>query len=356
MHVVAPRYADEDDTSQISRFDGRQVLRSPEDRLAKWHDIKRVVFDLAPDYDLIHIQTPFAAHYAGVKAARTFNKPVITTYHTLFEEYLPRYIRFLPEATLRAMARSFSRRQCNAVDAVVVPSTAMRQKLLDYGVHAPMHVLPTGIPLDRFSHTTAGDFRARHGIANNRPVALFVGRIAKEKNIEFLLESLQQALTQQPDLLLVFAGDGPAMNDLKAQVKSLGLTDSVKLLGYVDRTTELAQCYAAADIFVFASMTETQGLVLLEAMAAGLPVVALAEMGTRDILQAQQGCITPAAVVTQFSDAMLKVLKDERFRQQLSKLAQQYALQWSEQSMAERMAALYSGLVSEQSLQAAIVV
>ncbi len=107
----------------------------------------QAVLEAARDCDLIHIQTPFVAHYAGLKAARTLGLPVIATYHTLFEEYLQHYARFCPSGWLRGQARRFSRRQCNELDAVVVPSTAMRQRLESYGVTTPMNVLPTGIPI-----------------------------------------------------------------------------------------------------------------------------------------------------------------------------------------------------------------
>ena len=109
------------------------------------------VLAAAQDCDLIHIQTPFIAHYAGLKAARKLGLPVVATYHTLFEEYLQHYAPLIPSSWLRGQARAFSRRQCNALDGIVVPSTAMRERLTSYGVKTPLHVLPTGIPLERFS-------------------------------------------------------------------------------------------------------------------------------------------------------------------------------------------------------------
>ena len=160
----------------------------------------------------------------------------------------------------------------------------MARRLTEYGVSRPLHVLPTGIPLACFSAGQRARFRQQHAIADERPVALYVGRAAHEKNIDFLIEALREALKKVPGLLLVIAGEGPALGHLRALVSRLGLAGSVLFVGYLDRQTELPDCYAAADLFAFASRTETQGLVLLEAMAAGLPVVALAEMGTCDIL------------------------------------------------------------------------
>ena len=144
--LVAPRYGDEAPAAGVIRVPSRRVPQDPEDRLAHYAKLRRAVLEAAVDCDVIHIQTPFAAHYAGLHAARALDKPVIATYHTLFEEYLQHYIPWLRAAWLRGLARRFSRGQCNALDAVIVPSAAMRQRLRDYGVSRPLHVLPTGLP------------------------------------------------------------------------------------------------------------------------------------------------------------------------------------------------------------------
>ena len=156
VRLVVPRYGDEGHEGGVVRVAGRSVPGDREDRLLAWGEMHRAVLESARDCDLIHIQTPFVAHYAGLKAARTLGLPVIATYHTLFEEYLQHYARFIPAGWLRGQARRFSRRQCNDLDAVVVPSSAMRQRLASYGVTTPMTVLPTGIPCRYVSHDLFG--------------------------------------------------------------------------------------------------------------------------------------------------------------------------------------------------------
>ena len=344
VRLVVPKYADEANEPGITRVAGRPLPGDPEDRLVKWRAMHREVLAAAQDCELIHIQTPFIAHYAGLKAARKLGLPVIATYHTFFEEYLQHYAPLIPASWLRGQARAFSRRQCNALDGVVVPSSAMRDRLSSYGVQTPMHVLPTGIPLARFSAGNRQAFRRQHGILSSRPVALFVGRVAHEKNIEFLLQALLHALKNRPDLLLVIAGEGPAMNDLKQRVKTLKLQDSVQFIGYLDRQQALPDCYAAADVFVFASLTETQGLVLLEAMAAGLPVIALSEMGTRDILEPQRAAITPRHDPQSFGVALADFLNRPSAWAHLRQEAPHYASEWSDQAMAGRLAGLYRQL------------
>lgn len=344
IRLVVPRYGDEADEAGVIRVAGRPVPGDREDRMVGWRAMHRAVLEAARDCDLIHIQTPFIAHYAGLKAARTLGLPVVATYHTLFEAYLEYYAPFLPAGWLQAQARAFSRRQCNALDAVIVPSSAMQQRLAAYEVSVPLHVLPTGIPTAQFASGDGAAFRYRHGILSTRPVALFVGRVAHEKNIGFLLEALVHARRLRPDILLVVAGEGPAMADLKAQVKTLGLREAVQFIGYLDRRQELPDCYAAADAFVFASRTETQGLVLLEAMAAGLPVIALSEMGTTDILAPGRGAISPPAEPQAFGAALGDFLNRPSAWRHLADEAPVFAGEWSDAAMAARLAWLYREL------------
>lgn len=344
--VVAPRYAREADGDGILRVPGRRLPRDPEDRLMGYRRLRKVVLEAAADYDLIHIQTPFAAHYAGLYAAKRLGKPVLATYHTLFEEYLQHYIPFLPAGTLKALARRFSRGQCNALDAVVVPSSAMAERLRAYGVESNMHVLPTGLPESAFRPGDRARFRARHGIHGKTPVALFVGRVAHEKNIGFLLEALQHARREMPDLLLLITGEGPALADLRRQSFRLGLGDGVRFLGYLDRRHELPDAYAAADAFVFASRTETQGLVLLEAMAQGCPVVAQSVMGTTDILGPGRGCLVAPDDAQAFARSLLRLLGDPDLASRLSAEAVGFAREWSDGALARRMAQLYRQLAA----------
>lgn len=342
--LVAPSYGNETAAPDIIRVPARRVLGDPEDRLVHYGKLRRAALKAAADCDVIHIQTPFAAHYAGLHAARALNKPVIASYHTLFEEYLQHYIPWLPAAGLRGLARRFSRGQCNALDAVIVPSTAMRERLGEYGVTRPLHVLPTGLPASAFAPGDAGDFRARHGIAPERPVALFVGRVAHEKNIDFLLQTVSIARRSLPGLLFLITGEGPARADLEQQATQLGLRDQVRFLGYLDRKQELPAAYAAADVFIFASRTETQGLVLLEAMAQRCPVVALSIMGTADILEPGRGCRIAPNNPAGFAQVLIDLLADPAARVRLGDEARTYAKEWSDQALAAKLALLYRDL------------
>ncbi|MDP2793773.1 MAG: glycosyltransferase [Sulfurisoma sp.] len=347
VRLIAPDYPERHDTPATWRVPSRRIPFDPEDRLMHWQPLKHTANHLATEgIDLIHVQTPFAAHYAGTRTARRHKVPVLATYHTHFEEYIAHYLPALPRPWLRAAARRIATGQCNDLNAVVVPSRAMHDTLTGYGVTAPLHVLPTGIPVHSFASGNGVAFRSRHGIPTERPVALFVGRVAHEKNITFLIDAMITAVKIQPNLLLVIAGEGPALPTLRRQATAAGLDGNVRFVGYLDRQTELPDCYAAADVFAFASRTETQGLVLLEAMAAGLPVFALAEMGTRDILDAERGAVIAPNDPVAFGNGLAIMIGNRYQLDTLSAEARDHALEWAAPARARQLAGLYRSLVA----------
>lgn len=346
--LIAPGYprggADDD---AIHRVPSWQVPLDPEDRLMAGRPAKRLLRTLAHgEFDVIHIQTPFRAHYLGVEFGRAFQVPVVETYHTFFEEYLFHYVPLLPREWMRAAARALSRRQAAQVDRLIVPSTAMRDVLAGYGVTTSMEVLPTGIPLERLRGGDGAAFRRSANLVPGHRVMLFVGRVAHEKNLDFLLRAFALAATGCESLRLVVAGEGPALPHLKQFAKALRVADRVRFVGYLDRDGPLIDCYRAADAFVFASRTETQGLVLLEAMALGLPVVALSAMGTRDILTAASGAVTPADDVGDFARAMREVAMDDDLRARMRVASVEAAAAWGAGPIAERLLAVYRSLAT----------
>lgn len=344
--LIAPAYPGAYDTEfEIVRVPSRYLPFDPEDRLMRTGALRRAFAGLEQRrFDLIHIHTPFAAHYQGVRLGHQLGIPIVETYHTYFEEYLDKYIPWLPRAPLRLAARHFSRTQCAQVDHLVVPTQPMLDVLRDYGIATPASIVPTGIPLGAFTHGNGARFRATQGIPATRPMLLYVGRVAHEKNIDFLLEVARHARTRVPDLLLVIAGEGPARPHLETQVHTLGLHDHIRFVGYLSRDGALADCYAAADVFVFASATETQGLVLLEAMQAGTPVVTTAVLGTAAVMADGTGGLVAGEDVVEFSAAVTRVLTDAALHNRLAAEARHKADIWSARATTARLVALYQQL------------
>jgi glycosyltransferase involved in cell wall biosynthesis len=350
--LVAPAYdrstaADPSDQNELGilRVASSGVPKDPEDRRMHWGALKGVLASIPRgQVDLVHIHTPFVAHYAGSRYARASGIPCVATYHTFFEEYLHHYVPVLPRKVGRFLARSFTRSQCADVQALIAPSDPMRDVLLEYGVSTPIHVLPTGLPADCFNAGNGDNFRALAKIPADRPLVTYIGRVAHEKNIEFLINAFVEVRRTIPKAMLVIAGEGPARESLKQLVGRLGLDQDVHFAGYLDRNTSLLDCYAAANVFVFASRTETQGLVLLEAMAQGAPVVSTAELGTRSVLKSGCGAVVVEEKLNEFAGAVVQVLQDPKLSRDLSERGRAYAKTWSSAIMARRLADLYESL------------
>lgn len=341
--LIAPDYGQETgDSFEIIRIPSRYLPIDPEDRILRPRQIRRHEPALARrHFDLVHVQTPFIAHYVGVGLAKRLGIPVVESYHTFFEEYFQHYVSFVPTAWLQRAARYFSVAQCNGVDALAVPSQAMLDVLEGYGVKTPASVIPTGIELKQFSQGDGQRFRARHGIPTERPTLVIVSRLAFEKNIDFILRTLARVKQEVPDVLLVIAGDGPAKRELEKLSGALGLTDNVLFTGYLSRDGSLEDCYCAGSAFVFASRTETQGLVLLEAMALGVPVVSTAVMGTKEVLGDGRGSLIAREDEQDFAAKAVRLLKEPLLRERLSREAVQHAHSWSAPVLADRMLELY---------------
>jgi glycosyltransferase involved in cell wall biosynthesis len=208
-------------------------------------------------------------------------------------------------------------------------------------------VIPTGIDLAELSGGDGGRFRDAHGIDRARPVIVTVSRLAIEKNIEFLLEVARELVGEFPDLLFAIAGEGPDAKRLEARSRALGLGQNARFFGNLDRRTTLLDCYRAGDAFVFASPTETQGLVLLEALALGVPVVSTAQMGTKSVLAHARGAVVSPPEVTTFARRVAELLRSTTRRAQLSIAAREDARAWSATEKVGDVVALYESLRRE---------
>ena len=236
--------------------------------------------------DLVHSQCEFSTFSLAKRIARAVNAPLIHTYHTVYEDYTH---YFSPSRRWgRKLAAAFSRWVLDQTDGVIAPTEKVRALLEGYGVSAPVKVIPTGIDLDAFSapldpEKRAGMRRAL-GIPEGDRVLVYVGRLAREKNLEEVLEC-RAALSGNVTLLLV--GDGPERAALEEKAQALGIRDKVVFAGMVARE-KVADYYRLGDVFVSASSSETQGLTYAEALAAGLPALCRADPCLDGVIQ--NGC------------------------------------------------------------------
>jgi 1,2-diacylglycerol 3-alpha-glucosyltransferase len=229
---------------------------------------------------IVHTHSAFVTGWMGLRLARRLRVPLVFTYHTQLEEYA-HYVPFDARAT-RSAAAHLTRTYANAADAVVVPTAAMEARLRALGVTARIAVVPSGIDLGQFAGGRRDEaLRVRFGVPADAAMVLSVGRLGREKNVELTLAAFAQLGPQPARLVLV--GDGAQREALERRAEQLGIAARTTFAGEFPRES-LPGVYASADAFLFTSTSETQGLVLVEALAAGLPVVAVDTPQTRDVL------------------------------------------------------------------------
>ena len=232
-------------------------------------------------FDIIHTHTPWTLGLVGLRWGQSHQIPVVATYHTLYDKYA-HYIPLLPKRYVRYKIAKHTNYYYNHVHQVITPSDASKKWLLRHSVKKPITVIPTSIP-NSSSHNRE-ELRKMMGIHPDTQIMLYVGRIAKEKNMALLFEAAQKAFYQNPNLHFWLVGDGPYRKHCAHLARTLGIGDRVKFIGYIPRH-EVDQYYAISDLFTFSSITETQGLVVSEAMSYGLPAIVVKGGGAGDAVQ-----------------------------------------------------------------------
>lgn len=233
------------------------------------------------NFDVIHTHTPFTVGIVGLRWAQSEEIPIVSTYHTHYDKYAY-YMPFFPNRYTRYKIAKHTNYYYNAVSQVITPSEASRKWLQRHSIKTPVSVIPTGIKQPKLLERA--EIREKLGIRADDNVLLYVGRIAREKNLRTLIRACALAMKDDASLKLLFVGDGPQREELTKLSRTLGIGDRVRFIGFVPRE-DVDQYYAASDLFVFASLTETQGLVVVEAMSYGLPVVIVQGGGASDAVQ-----------------------------------------------------------------------
>ncbi|MFB6068551.1 MAG: glycosyltransferase [Halobacterium sp.] len=274
------------------------------------------------DVDLVHTHTPFALGLAGLRLASRADVPFVATYHTPTSEYA-NYLAsggYVGDGVER-LSKAYERWFFDRADAILVPSEATRRHLAEsVGVESEVTVLPNGVDLDRFRPVDAADFRERHGLGSG-PLVGYTGRHGYEKRLRDAVDAAASV-----DATLVFGGDGPARDDLEARAADRGV--DARFLGFLDRE-ELPAFYSVLDAFVFPSPVETQGLVALEAVACGTPVVAADEGALADtVVDGETGYHYPTGDAEAFASTIARTLDErESLEERCLELREEYGVE-----------------------------
>lgn len=295
--------------------------------------------------DIVHSHHPFLLGDTALRVAASCGVPVVFTYHTRYEFYS----HYAPADSprLKCLALDLALGYCELCDAVIAPSESLALFLREHGVTGPIDVIPTGVHLERFANGDGDAGRHLYGIPRDAFVLGHVGRLAPEKNLAFLADCMVRFLLANPRAHCLLVGEGSMKQPIRAVFAQHGLEGRLHVAGVLE-SQPLANAYCAMDAFAFSSFSETQGLVLAEAMAAGVPVVALDAPGVREIVRDRvNGRLLSDDDADAFTEALAWVvaLAPDDFRR-LRDAARKTAANFSHERSMQRVMRLYDSLVT----------
>ncbi len=289
--------------------------------------------------DVVHVQHPFISGSLAQLYCRPKGIPIVFTNHTRYDLYTQAYVPALAglgELVMGGYLPSF----CRGIDLVISPSPGMRDVLIKAGVDVPIDVVPNGIDLLPFRQPVDPICRADLGFSDEAVLLFYVGRLGPEKNVAFLLQAFNAVAQAYEQVGLVLVGDGPERENLLALIQREKLESRVRMTGQVPYL-ELPRYLATADAFVTASVTEVHPLTLIEAMAAGLPVLGIDSPGVGDIvLDGRNGFLCPTEDLILFTARLMRLVLDDKQRRQMSEAAsadaEQYSIERTMQMLLDR--------------------
>ncbi len=307
------------------------------------------------DLDIIHTHTEFALGFSGKKLAKKFGIPHVHTYHTMWESYA-HYITRTKNDKINKPAisaiKKFSNYFCNSADTIIAPSEKTKKALLSYGIKKNIKIIPTGIDLDPFKKSLSFyemiKLKQELNIKLTDRVVVFVGRIAKEKSIDVIIDEFSKVIKKISNVKLLIVGDGPERSSLEEYVKDLGLESHIVFAGRKPWEM-IPKFYKIGELFINASTTETQGLTFIEAMAAGIPVVARYDDNLISIIKNDfSGKLFYRN--EELAENILELLENKKLRQTIIGNAQIIAEEYSSIKYAEKVEFLYNSLIPKDFL------
>jgi 1,2-diacylglycerol 3-alpha-glucosyltransferase len=294
-------------------------------------------------FDIIHTHTPWTLGFVGLRWAQSAGIPVVSTYHTHYDKY-SHYIPFVPKRYLRYKIAKHTNYYYNLCQHVITPSEASKRWLRRHSVTTPVTVVPTGHGTGKRLDREA--VRTQLGVRPEEKILLYVGRIALEKNMTVLIEAAAHVLAREPMARFWLVGDGPYRDQCAELCRLLGIGDRTKFVGFVPRA-DVDRYYAASDLFLFASMTETQGLVVTEAMAQGVPPVVVQGGGAgAAVINGESGIIVPNDP-EDLGDAALALFADQARYDAMSEAAVLKASAFGTAEMTSRIVAIYEDVITQ---------
>lgn len=296
--------------------------------------------------DVVHVHHPFVSGPLALSYCRPSRIPVIFTNHTRYDLYAQAYLPILPGVIGDVAIETFMPTFCRACDMVIAPSPGMREVLRSFGVDSAIEVVPNGVDLKPFRDEIYPIERGNMGFSETDTILIYVGRLGPEKNIPFLLRSFAGAVEAFDNIGLVLVGDGPERDNLEDRARQMGINSRVRFLGLVPYS-EMPAYLKMADAFVTASVTEVHPLSIIEAMAAGLPVLGINSPGVGDTVKdGFTGFLSQDEDLASFTAKMVRLVLDQPLREKMGLQASQDVNKYAIETTTQIMEKCYEQVIS----------
>jgi 1,2-diacylglycerol 3-alpha-glucosyltransferase len=291
------------------------------------------------EINIIHSHSPVQLGLLSMWYAKKLKVPFVFTMHTMLNMYT-HYIPLLPYIISSRLIDKYVRWFCNKCSCVIAPTNNVKKGLIEIGVKTRIEVVPTGIDLSNAAKADGSYVRTKHGIPSNAKILLFAGRLAKEKNIPFLFRAFEVVAMKVPNVVLLIAAGGP----MEKELKKIAPPNAI-FAGNIPYS-RIFDYYKASDLFVFSSLTETQGLVIAEAMACGLPQVVVDAEGVSDVvINGQTGYLTKENE-EDFCNKVIELLTNNVLREEMSEESvEQAKIRYSSEAFAKKIELVYRSVL-----------
>lgn len=339
VYIVAPSYPKfKDNCPNILRLRSVRLWKNPELRVSYMFPDKVLQKVLKLDVDVVHGFSGGATPSLGLTLAKLKRKPYVFTYNTRWNKYT-HYIlngKIIKPKAMEQMVKLY----CNVCTHIIAPVEYVKDELISFGVKKPISVIPNGVNTSKFKPAKNNDLKEKLGLSENDKIALCVARLAKEKSLDFLIKTFAKFSKDHPNVYFVIAGDGPERKNLEKLINSLNVGSRIFLLGFIPYE-DISRIYNGADVFIFASQTETEGMIVPEALSSGLPVLAVRDRVFEQFIESGKDGFLVKKDEEEFNRHLERLLRDENLRAKMGKSARVKAEQFSLDEVAKKFENLY---------------
>lgn len=347
VYVIAPQFPGQAKEKNVIRILSIKIHEKPNVRVGLQIPQRSLIHVLRLDFDIIHGHSGGPITLLGWQIAQLKNVPYIGTYHTMWNRYAHYFLRGIIRPRMLEISSALFGNLC---DVLIAPTEKVKEELVSWGVRKPIHTIPSGINIQRFKNHKKGYLHSKLKIESDKKILLSVGRLNKEKSMDFLIKAFVPVYKKNQDALLVLVGDGDYRSELEKLAEKQGVKERVFFTGPIPNA-EMPQVYADADIFLFASQTETQGMVVIEAMASSLPIVVVKDKAFDQVVINDFNGYIAKKSYKDFSEKLLSILSNDQKYKKFSENSRKHAEHYSVQRTVDELEKLYQSLVISHSEQ-----